>query len=88
MFSICLPDIWRTVDGKLLPVPKRRRETEILGEHQIENCPLYLNCHKEAEILGGYQIEICFLYLMIFSIETLLQTADPRMAIINAHKVL
>ena len=80
--------MWSTVDGNLLPVPKRRTETEILGEHQIESCPLYLNCHKEAEILGGYQIEICFLYLMISSIEVLLQTADPRMAIIKAHKVL
>ena len=82
MFSICLPDMWRTVDGNRLPVPKRLTETEILGEHQIESCPLYLNYHKEAEILGEYQIEICFLYLMIFSIEALLQTADPRMAII------
>ena len=51
-----------------MPVPKRRREAEILGEHQIESCPLYLNCHKKAEILGEYQIDICFLYLMIFLI--------------------
>ena len=71
-----------------MPVPKRRTETGILGEHQIESCPLYLNCHKAAEIIGEYQIDICFLYLMIFSIETLIQTADPRMAIIYAHKVL
>ena len=61
--------MWRTVDGNRLPVPKRLTETEILGEHQIESCPLYLNYHKEAEILGEYQIEICFLYLMIFLCE-------------------